>query len=171
MVREELRNRMPLKAQKERIFEWWKKNERGYLSFAISKYRLSEDQSRDILQEVAILVLRKLPPTIDSERQFNGWVKTTLKNRIIDWFRKQRNIIISFDESDIESTAHNQEETLFCIQILEKVEQLPKVQKTILLKHMMGMSNKEIAKEFNLKEATIRSNLRFARAHLSDLLS
>ncbi|MFI5546105.1 RNA polymerase sigma factor [Streptomyces sp. NPDC051815] len=55
--------------------------------------------------------------------------------------------------------------------VLSLVERLPEAQRTVLRLVYAGMRTREIASELGMPEATVRSNLRHARARLRQLLA
>lgn len=152
------------------VLEWWKKNESLLLSIARKSYSIPEDIAAELVQEVAILVLRKLPPTVTNEDIFKSWVKTTLRHRIIDWFRKNRKSSIYLERIIEPSVNSNQEGVLLYKEILETIDRLPPVQKAVLQMVATGKSFKKIAEELQMSVTTVRSNLRYARANLNKLL-
>ncbi len=74
----------------ENLRKWWEKYEHVLVDIATQRYRVSDSLANDLVQEVAIIALTKLPASVDSEQKFYKWVKTVLYRRFIDWLRENR---------------------------------------------------------------------------------
>jgi RNA polymerase sigma factor (sigma-70 family) len=153
----------------ENLRTWWENCEHALVNIATQRYRVSDSLARDIVQEVAIIALTKLPTSVDNEQKFYKWAKIVLYRRFIDWLRKSRRKA-PLDEINELSIKPNQEAALFYRETLELVQKLPEKQKAVMMQLLEGKTTLTIAKNLKMSPKTVRSNLRHARTRLSELI-
>ncbi len=164
--------------RRDLLKEWWNKNEQLLFNI-VGKYH-PQSTAEEFVQEVAVLVHKKLPDSIDNEAKFRKWTVTVLKRIIIDWWRKNKKMskfsFVPLDDTLELPDVSNQEQSVFLGQVLSNIDKLPKMQKIIMMKIVetekqgTRKSLKEISKELNIPVRTLRSNLRHARENLKKLL-
>lgn len=116
-----------------------------------------------------------------AEAKFTTYLYRIAKNQLIDWYRKNGKVktvelydsIGSEDEVvDVQNYQISDPESLYTDKerlriVMEAVERLSEEQRTTLLMHMEGnMSYEEIAEAMGTNRETVKTRLRYARAHL-----
>jgi RNA polymerase sigma-70 factor (ECF subfamily) len=139
-----------------------------------------ESEAEDLVQEVFVLVYRKLA-TFRGECAFATWLYRLTKNLALDRRRHARlkhphigdellALVPARDShSDPESMASAAERRR---QVLDHLEQLPDPQRMVVyLYYWMGSPVNEIAQLLELKQGTVKSHLHRARQRLATVLS
>jgi RNA polymerase sigma-70 factor (ECF subfamily) len=149
---------------------WWVATEPGLLR-AARKYNLSPEGAKDIVQDVAVLAIRNCD-RFTSMYDFQHWAFARLHWLLLDEFRslrrRPRELIAATAERSVPPA---QEQDLLILDIWRLIEQLPERQQAALIGMIEGRSPAYIARELNVKEATIRSLQRHARKKLVSLLA
>jgi RNA polymerase sigma factor (sigma-70 family) len=154
--------------------------ERGRLRNFIRRRVPDADEAEDILQDVFFEYVEayRLPETIE---QVGAWLFRVARNRIIDRFRKKREVQLPvvFGDADDE---HWLEEVLpspdagpeaayahgvLLEELLEALGELPKEQRDVFIAHELdGRSFKELAAESGVAMNTLLARKRYAVLHL-----
>ena len=139
----------------------------------------SEDDVKDICQEVFIKVFRKLK-RFRGESRLSTWIATIAYNTSISYVRKQKKYVEqSYDEQPAiivgeEDNSLNQrivEREEIKEYLLRAIEELPVHYRTVLtLFHLEEFSYKEIEQITEMPEGTIKSYLSRARKILKEKL-
>lgn len=140
----------------------------------------------ELAQEVWMKLLRACEKgQYTADAKFTTYLFRLGRNHLIDWYRKNKDItVVEFDEevaSGGEATGyepqvvHNPERLLADKEklklVLDGIEQLSAEQKQTLLMYVEGeMSYDEIAEAMETKRETVKTRLRYARAHLKKLV-
>ncbi len=154
--------------------------------------RYLERQSRnqatgsELAQEVWFKLVRACENgTYTAEAKFTTFLYRIAKNQLIDWYRKNGKVInLSIHEEDSEGASLADKETESSIspetitadkeslaRVLKGIEELSDVQRATLLMQLEGnMSYDEIAQAMETTKETVKTRLRYARAHLKKLV-
>lgn len=153
--------------------------ERGRLRSFIRRRVPDADEAEDILQEVFFEYVEnyRLPEPIE---QVGAWLFRVAKNRIIDRFRKKREVRLPEMEDD--EGGHWLDEVLPSAQagpeaeyarklllreLLGALEELPQEQREVFIAHELdGRSFKELAAESGAAINTLLARKRYAVLHL-----
>ena len=118
-----------------------------------------------------------------AEAKFTTYLYRVAKNLLIDWYRKNGKfktveLYDSIGSEDEVVELHNYDiadpETLYANKermkiLLDAVDQLSEEQRTTILMHMEGdLSYEEIAEATGTNRETVKTRLRYARAHLKN---
>jgi RNA polymerase sigma factor (sigma-70 family) len=154
--------------------------ERGRLRNFIRRRVPDANEAEDILQDVFFEYVEayRLPKTIE---QVGAWLFRVARNRIIDRFRKKREVqlpVVADDEDD----GHWLEEVLpspeagpeaayargvLLEELLTALGELPKEQRDVFIAHELdGRSFKELAAESGVSVNTLLARKRYAVLHL-----
>jgi RNA polymerase sigma factor (sigma-70 family) len=154
--------------------------ERGRLRNFIRRRVPDANEAEDILQDVFFEYVEayRLPETIE---QVGAWLFRVARNRIIDRFRKKREVQLP-DAGDGEDDGHWLEEVLpspdagpeaiyahsvLLEELLAALGELPKEQRDVFIAHELdGRSFKELAAESGLSVNTLLARKRYAVLHL-----
>jgi len=147
-------------------------------AYNLAKWLLrNEDDARDVVQEAYLRAFKSFGGFHGS----NGrpWLLTIVRNTAYNLIKKNQtaNLTTTFDEEehvpDRESPspatllAHDEERTL----VRRAIDQLPdEFREIVVLRHLEGLSYKEIADVAHLAPGTVMSRLARARAKLKEFL-
>lgn len=118
---------------------------------------------QDVLQEVMLKVLQKMPDFHDSEHE-KAWLLRVTINLCKDMLRfRCRHQYVQIDELEIEAAEADTEER----QLLEEIIKLPARWRIVLLLHYVeGYSIKEIADMLAISENAVKKRMQRAKAGL-----
>jgi RNA polymerase sigma factor (sigma-70 family) len=154
--------------------------ERGRLRNFIRRRVPDVNEAEDILQDVFFEYVEayRLPETIE---QVGAWLFRVARNRIIDRFRKKREVQLP-EASDDAEDEHWLAEVLpspdagpeaayargvLLEELLAALEELPKEQRDVFIAHELdGRSFKEMAAESGVSANTLLARKRYAVLHL-----
>ena len=91
-----------------------------------------------------------------NEYQIKGWFFTTIKNKNIDFIRKQKRLTF-MDENEMPEEIESFEEEVAIKELLDCLPEANK--KVVLLKYKMNLNSTEIGKVLSLSPSTVRSRL------------
>jgi len=155
------------------------------------------DVAEDIVQE-CFIIFQNNKNTIKNKKLYENWLKKTVRNKSIDYFRKhlQKNFTISIDSLTKNYNTNNikslRKEGLNIIElydndsnILERIinadskkilndavdKLTPKYKKIYKMYEFKGIKHKVIAEELGITVGTSKSNLNKARKKLKKILS
>jgi RNA polymerase sigma factor (sigma-70 family) len=66
----------------DELFPW-------LIAFAVKKYRITEEEAKDLIQDLAVVLIDKIQTFDPSPRRFVSWVFQILRNRCVDELRKR----------------------------------------------------------------------------------
>lgn len=130
--------------------------------------------AEEIVQECLLIVWRKAPSFNPQTASAITWLYTIVRNKRIDFVRKQRPDLIGSDdlypEPETEYLEKNVESDLNAHIVRNLLYELPEEQRQIVFKvYFEGKSHSEIAMELDLPLGTIKSRLRLAMKKLDTL--
>ena len=158
--------------------------ERGRLRNFIRRRVPDANEAEDILQDVFFEYVEayRLPETIE---QVGAWLFRVARNRIIDRFRKKREVQLP-ESDDGEDDGHWLEEVLpspdagpeaayargvLLEELFAALNELPKEQRDVFIAHELdGRSFKELAAESGASVNTLLARKRYAVLHLRERL-
>jgi len=154
------------------------RREQGRLRSFVRRRVADEGDAEDILQDVfyeLVEAYRLMKPV----EQAGAWLFRVARNRIIDFFRKKRPVLLDDEEFSIEEmlpSADAGPEAAFARSVLweeleDALEELPEEQRDVFIAHEIdGRSFKEIAAETGVPINTLLSRKRYAVLHLRERL-
>ena len=134
----------------------------------------NQADAEEIVQECLLIVWRKAPTFNPQAASAITWLYTIVRNKRIDFVRKQRPDLIGSDdlwpEPESEKLENHVESDLNANIIRTLLYELPEEQRQIVFKvYFEGKSHSEIANELDLPLGTIKSRLRLAMKKLDTL--
>lgn len=134
----------------------------------------NQADAEEIVQECLLIVWRKAPTFNPQTASAITWLYTIVRNKRIDFIRKQRPDLICSDdlwpEPESEELEKHVESDLNANIIRTLLYELPEEQRQIVYKvYFEGKSHSEIANELDLPLGTIKSRLRLAMKKLDTL--
>lgn len=139
------------------------------------KVRLNDvEEAKDMTQNACIKIFNNLSRYDKKKAKFTTWVYVSLRNMLIDHYRKRslsvENIkidLLESTESPLQTLIKNEEADM----LKKALQNVPNRQKEILeLKYFFYMKNKEIASILKIKEKTVSSLIVRALGKLESIL-
>jgi len=134
--------------------------------------RVPQSEVDDLVQDVFVLALRKLPSLRDTEK-FGGWLATIARNRANDFHRRSP-AIVDLDENAQEcegSVETAPAEGYNAGKALAAIRSLPEAyRETLILRLVEGMNGPEIAARTGLTHGSVRVNLYRGMRMLREIL-
>ena len=139
-----------------KIYSVYKKYNKDFIAYAKS-ITGNKDAAFDLVQDAYVKALENENIFLNmNEYQIKGWFFTVIKNRNIDFIRKENKIVLFDNEVPEEWIESFEEEVL----IKNLIETLPEKNKKILrLKYNMHLNSNEIGKILGISPSTVRSQL------------
>jgi len=152
-----------------------KSHELIYRHFAPKMYGIclrfagNEMEADDILQEGFIKVITKIK-NFRNEGSFEGWIRRTIINTAINYYRRNLRSAKFFDIDDFEIPVLNDEsifDKLSKEELVQLIQELPNGYRTVFnLNVIEGYTHKEIGQMLNISDNTSKSQLTRARSIL-----
>lgn len=176
---------LPYKAELERLIKGCAEGDRkcqqriyemfyGKMMGVCLRYTREREQAKDVLQDGFIKVYANIK-YYSGDGSFEGWIRRIIVNTAIDYFRKNKNVLITVDsdyvsEMEGEKADDFEEGSLYNIStddILREVQNLSPAYRTVFNLYVVeGYTHKEIAEELKITIGTSKSNLAKAKKNL-----
>ena len=139
-----------------KVYSVYKKYNKDFIAYAKS-ITGNKDIAFDLVQDAYVRALENEDIFLNmNEYQIKGCFFTVIKNRNIDFIRKENKIIL-FDDNMPEEESEGFEEDILIKNLLEV---LPEKNSQILrLKYIMHLNSNEIGKMLGISPSTVRSRL------------
>jgi len=164
----------------EKLEHIYRKEQKNLFSF-INLRTGDREETEDILQEVFLQAAENLNVT-EPINNLLGWLYTAARNRIIDWYRKKKNVV-SIHTPVEDTTLENLIEDvglpiekdfirrLVLELLIEKIDELPDYQREVIISQAVrGKTFKEISKETGTAVNTLIARKRYALQTLKEKL-
>ena len=116
--------------------------------------RVPHSEVDDLVQEVFLLALRRLPSLRD-EKAFPGWLGMIARNQAIDYHRRAPKTA-ELDEGMLRQKPPEPE----ALEVLDRIRELPDAyRETLILRLVEGLTGPEIAEQTGLTPDSVRVNL------------
>jgi len=163
-----------VKEQKHRVQQSFEAERRGLFAFIRSRIH-SLEEAEDLVQEVFVQALSNLN-VLEAVDNLTGWLYTVAKNKIIDWYRKKRLLLVSLDEpaenglnfkdilaAEIPDKLDEETRSIVSRAILESIEELSEKQKYVFIQQVIeGRTFRELAEETGESMNTLIARKRYA---------
>lgn len=123
----------------------------------------AEDVAEDVFETLYKTMLNDRPPQINP----GGWITVTAERKAFNYLRNNKRLV-PLEQDVIESSfSHDTENRIFLSKMLDKLYKRNKKWFDIVDKYyILGMSTREIAKEYGCSEQAVRNCLQRAKAYL-----
>lgn len=135
------------------------------------RYAKNQMSAEDILQEGFIRIFKYLDQ-YKGDGSFEGWMRRTMVNTAINYYKKN---LSSKDELDIDDIVSIQSDNADAVsqlsteEILKVIQELPSGYRTVFNLYVIdGLSHKDISTQLNISENTSKSQLSRARSILQE---
>lgn len=148
---------------------------RTYYSYAMSvclSYASDKDEAKEILSDSFLKVFTHLG-TYDPERPFKSWLRRTIVNTAIDYYRrnKKNKFHVELGEAHAEEADPGVIDQLSTEEILLLLRQLPERYRLAFnLYELEGYTHEEIGSMLDIPESTSRANLARAKKKLREMV-
>jgi RNA polymerase sigma factor (sigma-70 family) len=129
------------------------------------------NEAEDILQESFLKAFQQIK-TFDKEAAFAGWLKRVIINRSIDVVRKQKELFVSLDKTDVAEREEEDNEVAYNVQTVKQcINELPDGFRVVLCLYLFeDYGHKEIASMLGISEGTSKSQYNRAKKKLIQLV-
>lgn len=151
----------------------------GYVYYYCLTLLCSEDEANDAVQEIYLIVLKKLG-TLENPKTFLGWLKTVTSNHCKNRLARNKNysslddevIFENAEETDVQLIPQKQIEAQEIRNaVVTVVKNLPDFQREcVMMYYYNEMSVSQIAEILEIKEGTVKSRLYNARKSIKSEL-
>lgn len=137
------------------------------------RYASDSDDAHDIMQEGFIRIFKHMKD-YRGDGSLEGWVRRTMVNTAINFYRKRIKRGINTDLNVVKGKADDKVyaiEKLAADEIIKLINKLPDGYRTVFnLNIIEGYTHKEIGEMLNISENTSKSQLSRARASLQKMI-
>jgi RNA polymerase sigma-70 factor, ECF subfamily len=144
----------------------------GYAKSICLRYTSSTEEAEDVLSESFLKVFQRLDQ-YDGVHPFRAWLRSILINTALSYYRKYHkldteagldpNMTIPFNDDVVDR--------LTAEEILDLVQKLPPVQRTVFSLHVVdGYTLHEVAELMEMNEVTVRSHFYRSRLRLQQAI-
>ena len=164
--------------KQEKLFKQWL-GEHNNLIFRLVKAYASSPQDRDDLFQQILLQLWSSIPGFQGNAGHKTWIYRVALNTALVWRRGQirkrkrhRKLIIDFNEaSDVQQcSSQTTRDTQILDQLYGAIRQLPKIDSSIVLMYLDGVSYDEMAEILGISRSNVGVRLNRAKKKLAQLL-
>lgn len=144
-------------------------------AFAL-KQGLSAGVAEEIAQETMIQLWRKAPTFDVRKASVSTWLFTILRNKRIDYLRREARPDLDHDEWRLQTEAPEQPDSIAergedRLRVADMLKALPDEQKQVLhLAYFKELTHAEIAEELDLPLGTVKSRIRLALGRMRMLV-
>ena len=117
---------------------------------------LDKEDARELFQEVWIKIYLALRRNYNIEN-FAGYLKTTIKNTVVDYFRKNSTYFDEELEEEISLTFNDPTTTIDIQELLKNIS--PEERYLVFLRFYEGYTTKEISDFLNISESAVKMRI------------
>lgn len=135
------------------------------------RYIPDHDAAEEILMDSYITIFEKINSY--KEKNFEGWIKTIVINKAIDYYRKHKNdpLISNIEEVEWQTPQNFQGNSLEVQDLLNMLHFLPDGYRMVFnLYAIEGYQHKDIAKKLNVTENTSKTQFHKAKLKLQEMI-
>jgi len=162
--------------EQENVFKEWLAGHQGLMFKVIRAYTSTHQDSDDLLQEILTQLWISIP-RFKGESKESTWVYRVSLNTAITWQRgqKRRRKTQQFfiDQMQSAVTGMRTNEALdneIIDQLYDSIRQLPKIETSLILMHLDGLSYNEISEVLGISESNVGVKLNRAKKKLAQML-
>ena len=167
--------------QQHRLEKSFQTEHAGLLNFVRS--RIPGEESEDLVQDVYVQALRSLN-VLDAVDNLAGWLYTVARNKIVDWYRRNKMLTVPLDAPDENGTRlheilaeeiqedwdENTREQVFQA-IVASIDELPEKQRWVFIENVVeGRTFRELSEETGDSINTLLARKRYALRFLQKRL-
>jgi RNA polymerase sigma-70 factor, ECF subfamily len=162
-------------ANRESVFRQWLDRHVGLILKIVRGYALTPQDQDDLFQDI-LLQLWSSIPSFRGESKETTWIYRVAFNTALAWQRTERRrrqkheTFVKFDTSSREQASHvdSMVESEIIDQLYAAIRSLPRVDASLALMHLDGVSYQEMAEVLGISENYIGVKLNRIRKQLAD---
>lgn len=159
--------------EQESIFRRWLADHAGLMWKAVRAFTTTPEDADDLLQEIALQLWMSLP-SFRGEAKESTWIYRVAFNTAMVWKRdekRRRAKHEKFFELNVapEVSAPTRDEELVQ-QLYAVIRQLPKLDASLALMHLDGLSYREMSEVLGITESNVGVKLNRIRKQLAEML-
>tara|TARA_B110000046_G_scaffold184960_1_gene224995 strand:+ start:117 stop:653 length:537 start_codon:yes stop_codon:yes gene_type:complete len=145
----------------------------GKMMAVCMRYAGDREKAQDLLQDGFVKVFIHLHK-FKGEGSFEGWIRRTMINTVLDELRKRNRMHVDADISEADYLAGEGEMSTSDLRVEEMmkiIQAMPTGYRTVFNMYAIeGYSHQEIADELGVSESTSKSQFRKARNYLMNII-
>lgn len=153
---------------REQLIKWIEKVGPILFQRMERKHKIQNDLISDIFQDIMVGLLAN-PRKFRDQKHFEAYFTKVFYFRLIDnlnFTKKFFQLQHVNEQSDLPS----QEQTALLREVIGFIDELPIMQKKVMVRVVEGKSDETISKELKINRNTVRSHKRYARINLTNYL-
>ena len=148
----------------------------GKMMVVCLRYASNHEEAQDILHDGFLKVFDKLK-SFQNKGSFEGWIRRIIVNNAIDFLRKRRDYLLSFDDSGFENLKDEDQDSVGFEEdlqmkaelILKLIQKLTPAYRTVFNMYVIEeYSHKDIAEILGISIGSSKSNLAKAKMKLKE---
>ena len=158
-------------AAKEDIFKRWVETYKGIFVKVARAFASGTSDQEDLIQEI-LLQLWISMPNFKREAKESTWAYRVAFNTAIVWDRKRKKHkklkSVTFIESEVSASHNSTDNNELIEQLYMAIRQLPKLDASLVLMSLEGLSYQEMAETLGITESNVGVKLNRAKKQLSE---
>jgi len=163
--------------EQEALFRRWLADHAGLMWKVVRAFTVMPEDGEDLLQEIALQLWMSLP-AFRGEAKVSTWIYRVAFNTALVWKRgeKRRHAkhekffeLNAAPETSAEHSAPTRDEELVQ-QLYAAIRQLPKLDASLALMHLDGLSYREMSEVLGITESNVGVKLNRIRKQLAEML-
>ena len=158
-------------ADLETTFKQWLKEHQGLIYRVVRAYGNTADDQDDLFQEICLQMWLSIP-RFEGKSKVSTWVYRVAFNTALVWNRdektrkKHREKFITFQQNARDSQPSQE----VIDRLYEAIRKLPKVDTSLILMHLDGLSYDEMSQVLGISENNVGVKLNRAKKQLAQLM-
>ncbi len=164
-------------SEQEALFRRWMDEHAGLMWKVVRAFTAAPEDAEDLLQEIALRLWTSLP-AFRGEAKETTWIYRVAFNTALSWKRDEKRRHAKHERffklntpppSSPDHTTPSEDEELVQ-RLYAAIRQLPKIDASLTLMHLDGLSYREISEVLGISESNVGVKLTRIRAHLAERL-
>lgn len=164
-------------SEQESLFRRWLAEHAGLMWKVVRAFAAGLEDQEDLLQEIALQLWRSLP-AFRGEAKESTWIYRVAFNTALVWKRDEKRRHTKHErffelnvvpEVSVEHSAPTRDEELVQ-QLYTAIRQLPKLDASLALMHLDGLSYREMSEVLGITESNVGVKLNRLRKQLAEML-
>ena len=163
--------------KQESIFKEWLAEHQGLMFKIIRAYTFAHQDSDDLLQNILTQLWISIP-RFNGQSKESTWIYKVALNTAITWQRSQKRrkknqkVFIEYKQTPTteKSQTNESSDSEIIDRLYESIRQLPKVETSLILMHLDGLSYNEISEVLGITENNVGVKLNRVKKKLAQML-
>ncbi len=163
--------------KQESIFKEWLAEHQGLMFKIIRAYTSTHQDGDDLLQNILTQVWISIP-RFNGQSKESTWIYKVALNTALTWQRSQKRrkknqkVFIEYKQTPTagNSQTNDSSDNEIIDRLYESIRQLPKVETSLMLMHLDGLSHNEISDVLGISENNVGVKLNRTKKKLAQML-